>query len=591
MTEGQGAEARETVYAYNSLNHLQSVTDALNRTTTFTTDDAGRIRATELPDNRVIGFDYDPKGNLTGVTPPGRPEHELGYDKVDNETAYTPPAITEGTGNIATHYNKDQQITQTAHDQGAAIGYQYDTAGRLEARTQPDGGHTYHYDSAGRTQSIATQSGETLSYSYDGFLETSETWSGTVNGTVATEYDNDLDITRHIVNGSHVIGYQYDDDGLLTRAGDLSLTRDPQNGLLTQTQLGSVTTTHQYNAFGELIQEAASYGGTPFYEVVYIRDKLGRITQKAETIEGLTTTFDYGYDQGNRLIEVRKDGSLTQSWDYDGNGNRIQTLGQDVATYDAQDRLLSYLVANRNLPGDVELGYLIDGKDRRIGKTVNGSLSQGFLYKDQLNPIAELDGAGQVKSLFVYADKGYSPAYMVQGGMSYRIVSDHLGSPRLVVDVATGQVVQRLDYDVWGNVEADTNPGLQPLGFAGGLQDAHTGLVRFGARDYDPVTGRWTGKDPIGFNGGEPNFYGYVLLDPANNTDPLGLDSWYCKRPLGGEPGSKGAHHYICIDMPDGSRKCDSTNAGPDYPTLPWDPKPGVPSDPAEDYYDPVSCE
>ena len=58
MTEGQGAEARETVYAYNSLNHLQSVTDALNRTTTFTTDEPGRIRATELPDNRIITRRY-----------------------------------------------------------------------------------------------------------------------------------------------------------------------------------------------------------------------------------------------------------------------------------------------------------------------------------------------------------------------------------------------------------------------------------------------------------------------------------------------------------------------------------------------------
>jgi uncharacterized protein RhaS with RHS repeats len=85
-----------------------------------------------------------------------------------------------------------------------------------------------------------------------------------------------------------------------------------------------------------------------------------------------------------------------------------------------------------------------------------------------------------------------------KGGDAYRIVSDHLGSPRLVVNTADGTVAQRMDYDEWGRVIQDTNPGFQPFGYAGGLYDRDTGLVRFGARDYDPETGRWTAKDPIG---------------------------------------------------------------------------------------------
>jgi RHS repeat-associated protein len=69
----------------------------------------------------------------------------------------------------------------------------------------------------------------------------------------------------------------------------------------------------------------------------------------------------------------------------------------------------------------------------------------------------------------------------------------------------------------------DTNPGFQPFGFAGGLYDRDTGLVRFGARDYDPETGRWTAKDPILFEGGDANLYGYVQNDPVNWRDPPGL--------------------------------------------------------------------
>ena len=59
--------------------------------------------------------------------------------------------------------------------------------------------------------------------------------------------------------------------------------------------------------------------------------------------------------------------------------------------------------------------------------------------------------------------------------------------------------------------------------FAGGLADRDTGLVRFGARDYDPRVGRWTSKDPIRFEGGDTSLYGYVLSDPANRIDPIGL--------------------------------------------------------------------
>ena len=79
-----------------------------------------------------------------------------------------------------------------------------------------------------------------------------------------------------------------------------------------------------------------------------------------------------------------------------------------------------------------------------------------------------------------------------------------------------------MDYDVWGKVTDDSNPNFQPFGFAGGLYDSATELVRFGARDYDPHVGRWLSKDPIGFAGENTNLYGYALQDPVNWVDPDG---------------------------------------------------------------------
>ena len=49
-----------------------------------------------------------------------------------------------------------------------------------------------------------------------------------------------------------------------------------------------------------------------------------------------------------------------------------------------------------------------------------------------------------------------------------------------------------------------------------------TAVSRFGARDYNPEIGRWLSKDPIRFEGGDTNFYGYVLQDPINLIDSNG---------------------------------------------------------------------
>ena len=115
---------------------------------------------------------------------------------------------------------------------------------------------------------------------------------------------------------------------------------------------------------------------------------------------------------------------------------------------------------------------------------------------------------------------------LLKGGSAYRIITDHLGSVRLVIDATTGAIAQEMSYDEFGRVLSDTNPGFQPVGFAGGLYDLDTGLVRFGARDYDAEVGRWTAKDPIGFGGDGPNLYLYVLGDPINLIDPWGLGYW-----------------------------------------------------------------
>ena len=167
--------------------------------------------------------------------------------------------------------------------------------------------------------------------------------------------------------------------------------------------------------------------------------------------------------------------------------------------------------------------YIYDGQNRLVGKEVNGKLTEGFLYDGQLEPVAELDGSGNIVEQFVYGTRANVPDYIIKAGEVYRVISNQVGSPVLIVNASTGAIAEQISYDAWGNITSDSNPGFQPFRFAGGLYDPDTGLVHFGARDYDPETGRWITKDPILFAGGETNLYGYVLGDPINLTDVLGL--------------------------------------------------------------------
>lgn len=558
ITQGAGADARYTLLSYNPQGYVSSVTDPAGRTESFAYDAAGRVIRQTMTDGRVVQFAYDANGNVASITPAGRPQHAFAYTPVDLEERYTPPMLS-GVADPKTQYayNLDKQLTSIARPDGQVVNLAYDTGGRLQGFVMPGRTINFEYNaSTGQLARIAPNNGLEISLGYDGFLPVSETLSGPVSGTITRTYNNDFNLSGLTVNGT-LIPFAYDKDGLLTQAGSLAFTRNAQNGLITGTTLGGIATSQGYTTFGEVSQYSAAQGGASALDIQYAYDKLGRITQKTEALFGEpAVTTGYVYDPAGRLAQVRKDGIVQASYAFDANGNRtsLTTLaGTTSATYDAQDRLLSYggasytYTANGelktktqagqtttyaydalgnltqvSLPSGTVIDYLIDGANRRVGMKLNGQLVQGFLYQDSLKPVAELDGSGNIVSRFVYGTRPNVPEYMQKGADTYRILTDHLGSVRLVIHADTGQVAQRMEYDEYGNVVSDTHPGFQPFGFAGGLYDPRTRLVRFGARDYDAETGRWTAKDPIRFGGGDTNLYGYVLNDPVNFKDPDG---------------------------------------------------------------------
>ena len=427
----------------------------------------------------------------------------------------------------------------------------------------------YGYNTTtGNVTSITAPGGNTLTYTYDGALPKAVTWSGDVQGSVEMGYNATFRVDTIKVNGANSLAFTYDRDGLLTAAGVLGIKRHAQHGLPERDSVNLVKSVWSYTPRAEIAGYTATIGGSTIFQTDYVRDSLDRITQLTETVQDTTRVIAFSYDSAGRLKEVRRDGTVAATYEYDQNGNRLRLTtpnGTVTGTYDAQDRLTSYGTATYTygsngelkaradgsgvtgytydalgnlteltLPDGTQITYVIDGQSRRVGKRVNGVLVQGFLYDSQLRPVAELDGDNQVVSRFVYGTRPNLPDYIVKSGVTYRPIADHLSSARLVINVADGTVAQRLDYDEFGRPTRNTAPGFQPFGFAGGLVDDQSGLVRFGARDYDPGTGRWTAKDPIGFDGGAANLYTYVDNDPLSYTDATGKCPWCVAGVLGG---------------------------------------------------------
>ena len=418
----------------------------------------------------------------------------------------------------------------------------------------------YSYLFADKVGSI-THGSESFSFTYDGTLLTTIAQNGLLNHTINYTYNNDFKVTSSTYAGV-TENYSYDNDGLLTGSGAYTLTRDTQNGYVTQLTDGTLTQNKSYNSYGEITEVSDN---TFTYQLTN-RDNAGAITQKSETLNGTTTTYNYTYDDMGRLVEVKKDGSITETYTYDNNGNRLSTTvnGETTtASYTLDDQLEVYgdnsyrydddgYLSKKTTPEGTTtyeygtmgqllqvitpnhtISYKHNALNQRVAKLIDGQVVEKYLWGNLTTLLAVYDANDNLLQRFEYAaPQGHflassrhqrMPVSMSSNGMKYYLHYDQVGSLRAVSDTS-GNIVKEVVYDTFGTIVSDSNPDFNvPFGFAGGLYDTDTKLTRFGYRDYDAYTGKWTAKDPIGFDGGDSNLYGYILQDPVNFVDIHGL--------------------------------------------------------------------
>ena len=141
-----------------------------------------------------------------------------------------------------------------------------------------------------------------------------------------------------------------------------------------------------------------------------------------------------------------------------------------------------------------------------------------------------------LESTWIFEDHNFKPLCKLKNGSIYPIITDHLGTPREMIDIQ-GKIVWRTQYESWGvPLGLDSCDFDMPIRFPGQWFDCENGLYYNRFRYYDGQTGRYLSQDPIGIIGGL-NLYSYVT-NPTNWIDPLGLarrevPKWVQRLPAG----------------------------------------------------------
>jgi RHS repeat-associated protein len=214
---------------------------------------------------------------------------------------------------------------------------------------------------------------------------------------------------------------------------------------------------------------------------------------------------------------------------HDSNGNtltqtNISTGTVTYFTWDYQNRLTEVKVetSTGTVLNDEKFTYDVFGN--RIGVSLNGTQTLYTVY-DGSNPYMDFNGSGTLTERYLTNPTALSQFYgqVSAGGTVQWFLTDNIDSIREVVD-SSGNSLDVIAYDPWGTILSQSNAANAPrFLYTGGAYDAITGMHTDGAREENPMDGRWMSRDPLGFKAGDLNRYRYVFNSPMTFTDPSGL--------------------------------------------------------------------
>ena len=300
---------------------------------------------------------------------------------------------------------------------------------------------------------------------------------------------------------------------------------------------------HQLVASSTLINQAA-YAYNPVGNRTSLTDRRGAQAFGYDTLDRLTsashpllaTPQAFAYDPvGNRTTggsvvnagnQLTADSSFAYQYDDNGNLTRktlLATGNFTAYTYDAENRLTKVEdFAAGNPTATATSIYRYDGLGRRIEKVGNG-ITRRYVY-DGEDILLEYDGANVLQARYTHGPGIDEPIAVTKSGSTFFYHQDGLGSVTDLTD-SSGATAKSYSYDAYGTIVDQTGTVEQPYTYTGREFDSESGLYYYRARYYDPQTGIFSQKDPIGFEVGDIHFYSYVAGNPTNFVDPHGLEA------------------------------------------------------------------
>lgn len=490
--EGKHIRSAHTALQYDPMNRLIAMTEA-----------------TGTPDQKLTRYHYNPFGQMARLTKPSGIEI---FSKYNSEGILSEFYASDESFHYVYHYNKGNlPIEVTDLKTGLKTTRTYNLMGEMETETLANGlSIAYNYDRVGRLSSVQLPDSSFVEYQYDATNLKQIRRNEYTYSVLAHNYSGQPLKIKQINNKEYHYKYDPLDRLVNITSNDFNVNVQPDG----------------YDRAGNLLKYTENN-----QEHTFSYDDLYQLSSENE--------HDYQYDSlSNRL---KKDNlhcqcntlnqTLSQGNDifiYDPNGNLVIQALENGKTilyeYDALDRLI------KMSSQDDLVEYAYDSFNRRIACNekkffYQGNYEIGLVEDDTIKELKILNSGEPGKSIAIELN-----------GEVYETVHDLFSNVVQLADI-NGNIIETYDYTAFGEetiFDKDRNiqqKSTNPWRYADRRIDEETGLVLFGLRYYNPQTGTWITRDPIGYEDG-PNLYAYVHANPLLYFDSLGLISLLFSTPL-----------------------------------------------------------
>jgi RHS repeat-associated protein len=521
-------------YTYTAAGRLLTRTWQRGVTTTYGYDSGGRLVSTTYSDNTPdVSITYDALGRqLTQSNGVAKSifAYNAGNLQINTETIqYDLDPATPG-------YEFTRILDRSQDTLGRDSGWELKNGTTIENSVA-----TTYGSADGRLATVAGASGSGIfQYGYEPNSNLVATITGPSH-TVTNTWEptrNVLELKENKVGALTISSFNYgvvDNTGGVNEIGQRTSVRTSGTAFS-----GASSWSWAYDPLGQIT--LAEHGTNTNFNRAYEYDNIGNRQRAAAGTLNVNDASATLYT-ANALNQYSSIGNLQSTivnpiHDADGNmtSGPLPAAPSSASSlaWDAENRLISATV------GTTTVTYTYDAQSRRIATQV-GSTTTLVAY-DGWNPIAEwsadlqsatltktytwgmdlsgsMQGAGGVGGLLAVTK------HQAQSTTHYYPTFDGNGNVSEYLD-NTGAIVAHYEYDPFGRILVHSGTQFAEFAhrFSTKPQDLTTGLLYYGYRYYDPLTGRWPSRDPIGERGGV-NLYGLVGNDGVNKWDYLGLDN------------------------------------------------------------------